>query len=212
MTYNLEKSAARARERRETMAEMAARIYALPPADRPYGQRGVYPKPPYYPKNANGLKPCRWCQTPTKRGWCGKECVAEFMRRGHWPTMAKFITKRDRVCQLCGGQRPNITDARPHFELEPAAAWSSSIDSWAAQSADARNGLPDRRPHACPVEYSFAVDHIIAVKDGGTDDPANLRLLCGRCHGEVTAAQHQRWARERRAASSAAAGQHAMEL
>ncbi len=48
------------------------------------------------------------------------------------------------------------------------------------------------------VRYRFEVDHIVAVNDGGTDDPANLRLLCEVCHHEVTAAQHQRWARERR--------------
>jgi 5-methylcytosine-specific restriction endonuclease McrA len=29
------------------------------------------------------------------------------------------------------------------------------------------------------------VDHIVPVADGGTDDPANLRLLCMACHVKV---------------------------
>ena len=29
------------------------------------------------------------------------------------------------------------------------------------------------------------VDHIVRVKDGGTDDPGNLRLLCMPCHVKV---------------------------
>jgi 5-methylcytosine-specific restriction endonuclease McrA len=33
------------------------------------------------------------------------------------------------------------------------------------------------------------VDHIVAVIDGGTDDPKNLRLLCVPCHKTVTIAQ-----------------------
>ena len=33
---------------------------------------------------------------------------------------------------------------------------------------------------------SFQVDHVRALADGGTDDPANLQALCGTCHAEKT--------------------------
>jgi hypothetical protein len=204
------KNAAERRRRLDVMKEMQAFVYALPPDQRPYGQRGVYPKPPYYPKNADGLKPCRWCQHPSKRGWCSEECVAEFMRRGHWPTMARFITKRDGVCRLCGGARPNISGARPHFDVDTLQRWT--IHEWRAMTLEAEQGGEDRRPYACRLEYTWAVDHIVAVADGGTDDPNNLRLLCGRCHSEVTAAQHARWAAARRAAKRASSGQKPLEL
>ena len=29
------------------------------------------------------------------------------------------------------------------------------------------------------------VHHVIEVEKGGTDDPANLQILCSECHGEV---------------------------
>jgi 5-methylcytosine-specific restriction endonuclease McrA len=191
--------------RAQVMKRMGEFVYQLAPGERPYGQRGVYPKPPYYPKNADGLTPCRWCRTPTKRGWCSQDCVAEFMRRGHWPTMARFITKRDKVCRLCGGQRSHVTEARPHFDVDSCRTWTHV--EWTRMSRDAAAGLEDRRPWACRLEYTWAVDHIVAVKEGGTDDPANLRLLCGRCHNEVSAEQAARWAAERRAAVASTSGQ-----
>lgn len=32
---------------------------------------------------------------------------------------------------------------------------------------------------------ALQVHHVIEVKEGGTDDPANLQLLCAECHAEV---------------------------
>lgn len=51
---------------------------------------------------------------------------------------------------------------------------------------------------AFKVEYTvlsewWEVDHIVPVKDGGTDDPTNLRTLCHDCH--VVAGIEQRRAR-----------------
>ena len=40
----------------------------------------------------------------------------------------------------------------------------------------------------------WEVDHIVPVKHGGTDDPANLRLLCTTCH--IKAGYEQRAARK----------------
>lgn len=34
----------------------------------------------------------------------------------------------------------------------------------------------------CPSTQSLSIDHIIAVKNGGTDDPQNLQTLCKKCN------------------------------
>lgn len=36
------------------------------------------------------------------------------------------------------------------------------------------------------LEASFQVDHRLALADGGTDTPDNLRALCQNCHGRKT--------------------------
>ena len=36
------------------------------------------------------------------------------------------------------------------------------------------------------------VDHLIPLEEGGTDDDANLRTLCDRCHGRKTRAEQRR--------------------
>jgi 5-methylcytosine-specific restriction protein A len=36
------------------------------------------------------------------------------------------------------------------------------------------------------------VDHLVPLEDGGTDDDANLRTLCDRCHGRKTRAEQRR--------------------
>lgn len=188
---------ARRRERWQAQAEKAralerqlkawgVEVYQLAPAARPFGQRGKYPKPPYR-KDENGQHLCRWCDHPLKsknRWWCSRECVHAFQVRGDWNVIRRVITKRDKVCRLCGGGRFDVTEAGSCYDR----------DSW--DRTDPRPWWPQ----SCPLKITWAVDHIVAVKDGGTDHPDNLRLLCGRCHLEVTAAQHIRWAAERRVA------------
>jgi 5-methylcytosine-specific restriction enzyme A len=46
------------------------------------------------------------------------------------------------------------------------------------------------------ITPSTVPDHIIPLAKGGTDDDANIRCLCDRCHRAVTAEQfgHERWA------------------
>lgn len=203
-----EKRMARWRVQMERARQLALRIqawgpevYALPPADRPFGQRGKYPKPPY-PKAEDGTHLCRWCNvslgTKKQRWWCSKDCLHQFQIRADWNVIRRAIEKRDRVCQLCEGQRFNVTQPLPHFGgLDDG--WLAYHDFRRQREAYDR-GQFNWCPLSCSLSVSFAVDHIVAVKEGGTDDPRNLRLLCGRCHGEVTAGQHARWALERREA------------
>jgi 5-methylcytosine-specific restriction protein A len=49
---------------------------------------------------------------------------------------------------------------------------------------------PERRSDRREYDSPWEVDHIVRVIDGGTDDPANLRLLCYPCH--VAAGYEQR--------------------
>jgi HNH endonuclease len=178
-------------------------VYQLAPADRPFGARGKYPKPPRK-KDEAGQHLCRWCDLPLKsraRWWCSHECVRAFQLRGDWNVIRRAIAKRDQVCQLCGGQRYTITTPLPH------AGSSIDGDNWLTYHEFSRRrdafgrGMHDHGcPLACALKSDWAVDHIVAVKDGGTDHPDNLRLLCLRCHNEVTAGQHARWALERREA------------
>lgn len=55
-----------------------------------------------------------------------------------------------------------------------------------------RDGATCRRcggTHAGPAHSNrytgWEVDHIVPVRNGGTDDPSNLRLLCHHCHVAV---------------------------
>lgn len=46
----------------------------------------------------------------------------------------------------------------------------------------------------CGSIEELEIDHVVALKDGGADDPSNLQVLCYRCHRE----KHKGSARSRR--------------
>lgn len=147
-------------------------------SERPYGQRGNIALPDWR-KDAAGNALCRWCDQPVPNGrksWCSKKCVDEWRERGDWNHIRTKIIEWDKVCQMCGGQRYHRD-----YEIK----------------ADPR--YPSRIPQTV-LTRGWDVDHIIAVEDGGTDDPRNLRLLCSRCHKERTALQRRDKAMQRRGA------------
>lgn len=151
-----------------------------------YGQRGRY-EIPYRVKDRDGKPRCRWCLGPVKpprRSWCSDKCVDEAALRRHWSRLAEFVMERDKGCQLCG----TIYD----------------------QSVPVRLSWGDGAPY-CLLVRNHEVDHIVAVKEGGTDDPENLRLLCVPCHREVTAEQRRRWAGKAKQRTEGAV-QHALAL
>ena len=143
-------------------------------SERPYGQRGAI-KLPGFRKDAEGRALCRWCDQPVvppRKSWCSQKCVDEWRERGDWNHIRKKIIERDKVCQMCGDRR-----------------LQKSYD------------VPERfdRPAYTALERgTWEVDHIVAVEDGGTDDPANLRLLCRPCHKDRTALQRRHKAVGRR--------------
>jgi 5-methylcytosine-specific restriction enzyme A len=144
---------------------------------RPYGQRGNIALPGWR-KDAKGRALCRWCDQPVPKGrksWCSKTCVDEWRERGDWNHIRQRIIERDKVCQMCGGRRYQasyVVRADPRY--------------------------PGRVPMTSIRLATWEVDHIVAVEDGGTDDPANLRLLCCPCHKERTALQRRAKAAARR--------------
>lgn len=106
-------------------------------------------------------------------GWCGGECRG---RRTAWCS-AKCADQFYRVWSW-GRVRVYIYErdggkCRACGTEDPGEASGSRYSAW-------------------------EVDHITPVKDGGTDDPENLRLLCHDCH--VTAGIQQRRARRAKVA------------
>lgn len=143
---------------------------------RPYGQRGNISLPGFR-KDAEGRALCRWCDQPVPKGrksWCGSKCVEEWRERGDWNHIRNKIIERDKVCRICGGQRYD-----KQYEV-------------------AANPRYDKLAYTVIARSGWDVDHIVAVEDGGTDDPANLRLLCRRCHKDRTALQRREKALQRR--------------
>ena len=158
--------------------------------DRPYGQRGKITMPGYR-IGVDGKPLCRWCDKPVPKGrrtWCSRECVEEWRVRGDWKAIRLRIIERDKVCRICRGQRP-VRD-------EYASKWSSHPVLFS------RYGLEAWGPHSIIRYDRWEVDHIVAVDDGGTDEPANLRLLCRPCHKDRTARQRHEQAARRRGKAS----------
>ena len=40
--------------------------------------------------------------------------------------------------------------------------------------------------------WDYRCDHIRPLREGGTNDPANLRCVCVGCHNKLTTRQHHR--------------------
>lgn len=47
----------------------------------------------------------------------------------------------------------------------------------------------------------WAVDHVVALENGGTDDDSNLQILCDWCHKPKTADDHAQAAKGKRMAA-----------
>lgn len=149
---------------------------------RPYGKRGSV-RLPQLRKDAGGKPLCRWCDKPVPKGrrsWCSAQCVQEYRERADWNYIREQIIKRDKVCRVCGACR---ADRKRVWTAMPLLHRRGNEQVWG--------------PHS-EIRYAFEVDHILAVEDGGTDDPSNLRLLCVPCHKDRTRKQRRDKALERR--------------
>ena len=95
-----------------------------------------------------------------------------------WGHIVRKIKERDQVCRICDGAS---------YGVPAGYGWRIETD-W------------ETRAEYCPVRPEWDVDHIKPVAEGGDDHPDNLRLLCRRCHKQVTKDWHGKRAAERRAA------------
>jgi hypothetical protein len=136
---------------------------------------------------------CRWCWEPVPKGriyWCGPGCVTDYRQRADWTFIRDQIIERDKVCRSCGGARYSCKGGKYR-------APSGFTVKQSQRHAENFYGVKVAMiwgPFNV-LELRWEVDHIKAVSEGGTDDPANLRLLCAPCHHARTAT----WARERAA-------------
>jgi 5-methylcytosine-specific restriction endonuclease McrA len=129
--------------------------------------------------------------------WCGDACVLEYRMRADWNFIRAQIIERDKVCRCCGGARYSPVGGlaraaegwtpRAYYYIRGASHWRDCI--WGQFNA---------------LTLRWEVDHIVSVVDGGTDDPANLRLLCAPCHYDRTRVWTQDRAASRRPQASLA--------
>lgn len=136
------------------------------PAWARWGQRKGVVLPRFRGRGPNGRQLCRWCDTEVvapRICWCSDECVRQYQRVWNWAAVRRYVIERDReTCQRCGTTDPPVPPERDRqlWEGGPTIRSRYRYDPW-------------------------DVDHIVRVTDGGTDDPANLRLLCMDCHVAV---------------------------
>jgi 5-methylcytosine-specific restriction protein A len=118
-------------------------------------------------------------------------------KRGKTKIPSRHAADGSRVCGWCAGDLPPRRSSWCSKDCADAA--------WLRMNWSAIRRYVIRRDKACVIcadKYNgHEVDHILAVKEGGTDDPRNLRLLCEPCHKGVTAKQRANWAIERRSAA-----------
>lgn len=156
-----------------------------------FGQRGNYPLPPLK-RGMEGRYLCRWCEGAVPKGrlyWCGDACVLEYRMRADWNFIRDQIIARDKVCRCCGGARYCAVGGKKRARTgwEPRQTYFLASRIWGKEQRALVWGPFNA------LELRWEVDHIVSVIDGGTDDPANLRLLCAPCHHDRTAT----WARDR---------------
>lgn len=157
----------------------------------------TYPDHRYYQRVgdrfelAGAVRRCGWCGHECigrRTSWCSDACSKNFQCVWSWGAVAAYVIMRDVVCQSCGCEHPGWNRSRSLIRRE----WHfNDSQGWV------RSGRAFQAQYTMLSEW-WEVDHIVPVKDGGTDDPANLRLLCHECH--VTAGIEQRRARRQKVA------------
>jgi 5-methylcytosine-specific restriction endonuclease McrA len=122
-----------------------------------WGQRrGIIINRIGWPRGKNNRRLCKWCRTEVPPR-CSSFCSTPCREAFSWVWSWGAVTAyvKHRDSHTC--VRCGTTDPP---KPEGGRGWNSRTDPW-------------------------DVDHIVPVADGGTDDPANLRLLCIPCHTAV---------------------------
>ena len=112
------------------------------------------------------MRKCNHCggPIPAERGNAAKYCSEKCARVAQ-------LTPNTRVKIRERSKRKGKQDSR----LLAAYGFKCAVCGW---------GLPIYAPGYKNIEHAGGCEmhHIVQVKDGGTDDPANLVLLCPNCH------------------------------
>lgn len=133
---------------------------------------------------------CTWCGdiVPKRRKtWCGDECYRAFRLRCDSAYVAQIVRERDNdLCQICG--RDTAAAEREYRAIEQAQENKQRFRAMTWQEREAEL-LPLRRKFGWARGRFREVDHATPVVEyGGLCGPDELRLLCGECHAQVTAA------------------------
>lgn len=148
-------------------------------------------------KGPNGRALCRWCASEVplgSRSWCSDRCSRKFRRVFSWGDIAAYVRERDEKCQRCGTRHPGwkatlsaerVVAVYPDGYISDGRSWYLPSSMHYREAPSREFGKPGGYyTRICDLREWWEVDHIREVINGGTDDPANLRLLCHRCHVE----------------------------
>jgi hypothetical protein len=119
--------------------------------------------------------------------WFSSECQRCWMLLWHIKSQRSHVFARDGgKCQTCGGLPEQLRAATRGvgYSYQKTAAENAAIRAtWeAARAAAHADGWPRGN------RSWWEMDHIVELADGGTNDLANLRVLCYRCHKAKTRA------------------------
>ena len=127
-------------------------------------------------RGPNGRRFCRWCHQEVPQGR-RSYCNDECRKHADFNLTRHFAMQRDgHKCVLCGAGR------HTYQEMEAARLEGRVL-----------------------LRSAVEVDHNVAVADGGSHHPDNLRTLCCGCHRKRTAEQAAERARKRRLEKGGAA-------
>jgi len=97
--------------------------------------------------------------------------------------MPKLQTLKPRL-QTAGSRLPTLAPVRPDT-VERVRGWRGVQDRERVRKRDC--GLCQQCHRAGKVSVGVAVDHIVPLWKGGSDEDANKELLCQPCHDVKTA-------------------------
>jgi 5-methylcytosine-specific restriction endonuclease McrA len=100
---------------------------------------------------------------------------------GRAPLPAPLVPER-----ACNGCARPTTGARFCERCAPVGRLRGREGVASRRAAKARAGW---RCERCGSTTGLVVDHRVRLRDGGTNDPRNLQVLCGECHLTKTRAE-----------------------
>ena len=132
------------------------------------------------PTGPSGRHLCRWCNLEVPKGritFCSEFCVEEWRLRSDPGYLRDKVEQRDKgVCAIC---RVNCIVEWNRLRKLRGMGRHKALAEW---------NLTNRFRRSL-----WDADHITPVVEGGGEcDLSNLRTLCLKCHGQVTAALRAR--------------------